>query len=103
MWVSCEGENPADVENIRSRDYYPRMGFPHYYFPFKNIEGYIPPIVAVQFTVESKYMYNIQDIMANANPDDGVLRNKRKARNSAREMFKDKGEIIASSILHYNK
>lgn len=52
--MSCEGENPADVENIKARDYYPRMGFPYYYFPFKNIEGYIPPIVAVQFTVESK-------------------------------------------------
>lgn len=57
VWVSCEGENPADVENIKSRDYYPRMGFPSFYFPFKNIEGYIPPIVAVQFTVESKYKY----------------------------------------------
>lgn len=55
VWVSCEGENPADVENIKARDYYPRMGFPWYYFPFKNINGYVPPIVAVQFTVESKY------------------------------------------------
>lgn len=55
VWVSCEGENPADVENIKARDYYPRMGFPRYYFPFQNIQGYIPPIVAVQFTVESKY------------------------------------------------
>lgn len=60
VWVSCEGENPADVENIKSRDYYPRMGFPSFYFPFKNIEGYIPPIVAVQFTVESKYKYTYE-------------------------------------------
>ncbi|XP_060650806.1 sodium/potassium-transporting ATPase subunit beta-2 [Drosophila nasuta] len=60
VWVSCEGENPADVENIKARDYYPRMGFPHYYFPFKNIEGYIPPIVAVQFTVETGVLINIE-------------------------------------------
>ncbi|XP_023172302.1 sodium/potassium-transporting ATPase subunit beta-2 isoform X1 [Drosophila hydei] len=60
VWVSCEGENPADVENIKSRDYYPRMGFPSFYFPFKNIEGYIPPIVAVQFTVETGVLINIE-------------------------------------------
>ncbi|XP_030376890.1 sodium/potassium-transporting ATPase subunit beta-2 isoform X1 [Scaptodrosophila lebanonensis] len=60
VWVSCEGENPADVENIKARDYYPRMGFPHFYFPFKNIEGYIPPIVAVQFTVETGVLINIE-------------------------------------------
>ncbi|XP_013103485.1 sodium/potassium-transporting ATPase subunit beta-2 isoform X2 [Stomoxys calcitrans] len=60
VWVSCEGENPADVENIKARDYYPRMGFPWFYFPFKNIEGYIPPIVAVQFTVETGVLINIE-------------------------------------------
>ncbi|KAI8043655.1 sodium/potassium-transporting ATPase subunit beta-2 [Drosophila gunungcola] len=60
VWVSCEGENPADVENIKARDYYPRMGFPRYYFPFKNIMGYIPPIVAVQFTVETGVLINIE-------------------------------------------
>ncbi|TMW53895.1 hypothetical protein DOY81_000952 [Sarcophaga bullata] len=60
VWVSCEGENPADVENIKARDYYPRMGFPVYYFPFKNIAGYIPPIVAVQFTVETGVLINIE-------------------------------------------
>ncbi|XP_058986058.1 sodium/potassium-transporting ATPase subunit beta-2 isoform X1 [Musca domestica] len=60
VWVSCEGENPADVENIKARDYYPRMGFPWFYFPFKNIEGYVPPIVAVQFTVETGVLINIE-------------------------------------------
>lgn len=60
VWVSCEGENPADVENIKARAYYPRMGFPHYYFPFKNFEGYVPPIVAVQFTVETGVLINIE-------------------------------------------
>ncbi|KAL9875023.1 sodium/potassium-transporting ATPase subunit beta-2 [Glossina fuscipes] len=60
VWISCEGENPADVENIKARDYYPRMGFPYYYFPFKNIDGYTPPIIAVQFTVETGVLINIE-------------------------------------------
>lgn len=56
VWVSCEGENPADVENIGSISYYPLQGFPAYYFPFKNLEGYLPPLVAVHFSgPKSKY------------------------------------------------
>jgi hypothetical protein len=47
--VSCEGENPADTENIGVINYKPRRGFPAYFFPFKNIEGYQQPLVAVQF------------------------------------------------------
>lgn len=49
VWVSCEGENPADVENIGSIQYIPRRGFPSYYFPYLNTEGYLPPLVAVYF------------------------------------------------------
>lgn len=49
VWVSCEGENPADVENIGSIQYIPRRGFPGYYFPYKNIDGYLQPIIAVWF------------------------------------------------------
>ncbi|KAL0273903.1 UNVERIFIED_CONTAM: hypothetical protein PYX00_006470 [Menopon gallinae] len=45
--VSCEGENPADVENIGSISYIPQQGFPYYYFPYKNYEGYLSPFVAV--------------------------------------------------------
>lgn len=50
VWVSCEGENPADVENIGPIEYYPRQGFPGYYFPYENSEGYLSPLVAVHFT-----------------------------------------------------
>lgn len=57
VWVSCEGENPADRENIRAINYYPQMGFPSYYFPFTNVDGYIPPLVAVQFDVQSKNFF----------------------------------------------
>jgi len=49
IWVSCEGENPADQEYIGPITYSPWQGFPAYYFPYMNTPGYLPPIVAVQF------------------------------------------------------
>lgn len=49
VWVSCEGENPADVENMGPIQYIPRRGFPGYYFPFVNTPGYLSPLVAVFF------------------------------------------------------
>lgn len=50
VWLSCEGENPADMENIGQIEYYPRQGFPGYYFPYENSEGYLSPLVAIHFT-----------------------------------------------------
>ncbi|XP_071531627.1 sodium/potassium-transporting ATPase subunit beta-like [Panulirus ornatus] len=49
IWVSCEGENPADQEYIGPVKYFPWQGFPSYYFPYMHTPGYLPPIVAVQF------------------------------------------------------
>ncbi|KAK6622680.1 Sodium/potassium-transporting ATPase subunit beta-2 [Polyplax serrata] len=49
VWVTCEGENPADVENIGPINYMPERGFPGYFFPYENNEGYLSPIVAVYF------------------------------------------------------
>lgn len=49
VWVSCEGENPADNENIGAINYFPSRGFNAKYFPFTNVDGYLPPLVAVQF------------------------------------------------------
>ncbi|XP_060518777.1 sodium/potassium-transporting ATPase subunit beta-2 isoform X2 [Cylas formicarius] len=51
VWVSCEGETPADKEYIGSITYYPKgvQGFPGYYFPYLNKEGYLSPLVAVRF------------------------------------------------------
>lgn len=49
VWVSCEGENPADIENIGAIQYFPARGFGGQYFPFENIEGYMSPLVAVYF------------------------------------------------------
>ena len=49
IWVSCDGENSADREHIGNVTYTPFRGFPTYYFPYKNIPGYLSPIVALQF------------------------------------------------------
>jgi len=50
IWVSCNGDTQADVELMGPVEYYPTRGFPAYYFPFKNIDGYLSPIVAVHFS-----------------------------------------------------
>jgi len=49
IWISCEGENPADVENIGPIQYIPGPGFPGYFYPYKNSEGYLSPVMAVHF------------------------------------------------------
>ncbi|KAG4065628.1 hypothetical protein HA402_012618 [Bradysia odoriphaga] len=49
IWFTCEGDTAADKEFIGPVSYYPQNGFPTYYFPFKNIEGYQSPIVGVHF------------------------------------------------------
>jgi len=56
-WVTCEGENPADRENIGPLEYYsphskekPFNGIPNFYFPFQRQRGYKAPFVFVKFT-----------------------------------------------------
>jgi len=49
IWFSCDGETAPDREFIGSVSYFPRQGFPAYYFPFKDIGGYRSPIVALRF------------------------------------------------------
>ncbi len=50
VWITCEGENPADRENIGHIDYYPSQGIPSYYFPYLNQPGYLSPIVFAHLT-----------------------------------------------------
>lgn len=45
VWMSCEGENPADRENIGEIDYFPYPGIPKYYFPYQNQKGYLSPAI----------------------------------------------------------
>lgn len=48
IWVSCQGENPLDRENIGPIHYVPRnRGFPGYFYPFENNEGYLSPLLAI--------------------------------------------------------
>ncbi|XP_045598994.2 sodium/potassium-transporting ATPase subunit beta-2 isoform X2 [Procambarus clarkii] len=56
IWVSCEGENPADQEYIGPITYSPWQGFPAYYFPYMHNPGYLSPIVAVQFNAPASYV-----------------------------------------------
>jgi sodium/potassium-transporting ATPase subunit beta len=49
IWISCEGENPADIENLGPINYIPQRGFPGYFYPFQNQKGYMPPVLAINF------------------------------------------------------
>lgn len=53
VWVSCEGESPADIENLGKDFEFKSLGgeqgFLGKYFPFQNNPGYLQPLVAVQF------------------------------------------------------
>ncbi|XP_054282858.1 sodium/potassium-transporting ATPase subunit beta-2-like [Macrosteles quadrilineatus] len=49
VWVTCEGEHPLDQENIGEIRYIPKQGFPGYFYPYVNTEGYLSPLVAIQF------------------------------------------------------
>ncbi|XP_069690315.1 sodium/potassium-transporting ATPase subunit beta-2-like [Periplaneta americana] len=49
LWVSCEGENPADVEFVGPIQYIPRREFPGYFFPYTDKKGYQSPLIAVWF------------------------------------------------------
>jgi len=48
VFFSCEGENPADKENIGPISFFPHPYIPSYYFPFTNQRGYQSPFVMVQ-------------------------------------------------------
>ncbi|CAN7943367.1 unnamed protein product [Ixodes pacificus] len=49
VYISCEGENAADKENVGPLVYYPNLGIPNYYFPFRNTPGYQSPFIFVRF------------------------------------------------------
>jgi len=50
VWVDCHGEHPADKEAMGKIKYFPKEGgFEGKYFPYMNDDGYVSPLVAVQF------------------------------------------------------
>lgn len=48
VWLSCNGERPADNEHLGPLKYYPYPGLSEVYFPYDNTPGYLSPLVAVQ-------------------------------------------------------
>lgn len=48
----------SDKELIGPMSYWPIPGFPGYFFPFENSEGYLSPLVAIHFKrPASEYKY----------------------------------------------
>jgi len=66
VWVSCQGENPADREYIGPINYMPVRGFHSYYFPYRKTpesvkkdkegKGYLSPLVSVAFMNPQPYV-----------------------------------------------
>jgi len=50
VWIDCQGENPADRENLGSLVYHPTNGISGNYFPYTNQEGYLSPAIFVEFS-----------------------------------------------------
>lgn len=48
VWLECEGENPADKENLGKINYYPTNGVGKSFFPYTNQPGYLSPVVFAQ-------------------------------------------------------
>lgn len=48
IWVTCDGQNEADRENIGPIRQSPR-GFPGFYYPCTSEESCTDPLVSIQF------------------------------------------------------
>jgi len=53
VWISCNGENVGDQENIPNGHiyYYPKRGIPGYYFPYMNQKHYKSPFIMVHLDI----------------------------------------------------
>lgn len=61
IWLSCDGENPADKEYVGPIKMYPHRGFDLVYFPYRHVPGYMNPLVAVVFEKPTPHvLINIQ-------------------------------------------
>merc|ERR1712083_693682 len=50
LQIKCEGEHPADRDNLGPVEYYPKDGFDLKYFPYLNQDNYLSPLVFAKFT-----------------------------------------------------
>lgn len=48
VWIECHGQNPADVENMGPVEYYPEMGVSGRFYPYKNQDQYLSPVIFMQ-------------------------------------------------------
>lgn len=61
VFVTCQGENPADKENLGKIEYFPGPFFKSYYYPYEKGAGYLQPLVAVRFaSIETGVLINIE-------------------------------------------
>ncbi|GBL96238.1 Sodium/potassium-transporting ATPase subunit beta-2 [Araneus ventricosus] len=49
VYITCEGANPSDRDNIGETTFYPHQSIPGLYYPFVNQKNYLAPFVFVQF------------------------------------------------------
>lgn len=49
VYITCEGENAADQENMGPVKFYPSNAVESFYFPYNNVPGYLPPFVFAHF------------------------------------------------------
>ncbi|XP_049279285.1 sodium/potassium-transporting ATPase subunit beta-1-like [Anopheles funestus] len=47
VWLSCKELTNSDEDLLGPIEYMPSQGFPAYYYPYMNVEGYLSPLVAV--------------------------------------------------------
>jgi len=45
VWLDCQGENPADRENLGRVTYKPDNGYSKHYYPYENQKQYLQPVV----------------------------------------------------------
>lgn len=63
IWITCEGKNKTDIDNIGPIQYIPQQGFPSYYYPYTNQKGYLEPIIAVKFErPKCKWLTNVKKL-----------------------------------------
>lgn len=59
IWVTCDGEAPADKDNIGPLKLYPQDGFPGFYYPYRNKKDYLSPLIAIHFQNPKSKMHAI--------------------------------------------
>ena len=73
VWLECDGENPADRENIGGITYYPTNGVSANFYPYLNQKGYLSPVVFAHLDNPRRKMILNHNIGCLTFLSDGVL------------------------------